>query len=73
VKAEEAVSIGGMRLVPVVEVRLGCRHINGCAFFSAVKQPLAVILLSAETKKAFNLEGKEIPLDEVAGLLDCEI
>ncbi len=72
-KVEEALSIGDMRLVPVVEVRLGCRHINGCAFFSAVKQPVAVVLLSAETKKAFNLEGKEIPLDEVTGLLGCEV
>lgn len=72
-KAEKYLSIGDIRLVPVVEVRLGCRHINGCAFFSAVKQPVAVVLLSAETKKAFNLEGKEMPLDEVAGLLGCEI
>lgn len=69
VKAGEIVSVGGITVATIVEVRLHCRPVNGCLFFSAVKQPLAVVLISGETKKAFDLEGKEVPLDEVAGVL----
>lgn len=68
VKAEEIVSVSGITVATVVEVRLHCRSMNGCLFFSAVKQPLAVVLVSGETKKAFDLEGKEVPLDKVAGI-----
>ncbi len=65
VKTEEAVSIGGIVIVPVVEVHLGCRRVNGGLFFFGVKQPWALLIIMDGKRSALTPDGKELSLDEV--------
>lgn len=65
VRAEKAVSIGDITIVPVVEVRLNYRRVSSGLFFSAVKQPWAVLLIAGGEKRAFSPEGKEMSFTEV--------
>ncbi len=65
VKTEAPVSVGGITIVPVVELRLGCRRASRRLFFSAVKQPRAVLITTDGRWRAFAPDGRELPLDEV--------
>ncbi len=65
VRTEKAVSLGGITIMPVVEVCLNCRRLSGGLFFSAAKRPWAVLIIAGGERRAFNLAGKEVPFDEV--------
>lgn len=64
-RAEKAVSVGDITIVPVVEVRLNCRCVNGGLFFSGSKQPWAILVIAGGERRAFSPEGEEMPLAEV--------
>jgi hypothetical protein len=64
-RAEKAVHLGAITILPVVELRVNFCSIGGGVLFSAVKQPWAVLIVSAEGERAFDMQGRELPLDEV--------
>ena len=60
------VVIAGTTLIPVVEVSLNYwRRERGSTYLGA-KQPVAVIVVSPSTKRAFRITGEEVPIDELA-------
>ena len=67
------VAIAGTTLIPVVKSSLKCQSSGSAIFFSGVKQPVSIVVASPSAKKAFEITGKEIPLDqliqEVPGLV----
>ncbi len=65
VAAENSVTVGGTTLIPVVEVSLNCWGGKRGIAFRATKEPTAVVVVSAATKKAFRMSGEEIELDEL--------
>ncbi len=53
-------------LIPIVEV-LSHRWIKkGRAAYSVVKKPLAVVIVSQSEKKAFDMNGQVLSVDELA-------
>ncbi|OGN90692.1 MAG: hypothetical protein A2Z70_04440 [Chloroflexi bacterium RBG_13_48_17] len=71
------VAIAGVTLILVIKVSVNCQGAGSNIFFSGVKQPVNVVVAAPSTKKAFNIDGDEIPigplLEEVpdlAGMLE---
>ena len=56
-------AIAGMTLTLVIRLSLNCQPTGGSIFFSGIKQPMNVLVASPLTKKAFDIEGHEIPID----------
>ena len=52
-------------LIPVVKSSLNCQSSGNIIFFSGVKQPVSIVVASPSAKKAFEVTGKEIPLDQL--------
>jgi hypothetical protein len=56
------VAIAGITLILVVKLSLNCQPVGSSIFFSGIKQPMNVVVASSSTKKAFDIEGGEIPI-----------
>lgn len=65
VAADDPVSIAGVTLIPVTRVSLHHWSIKGGASFLGIKQPVAVVVVSQSTKKAFRITGEEVSLEEL--------
>ena len=69
---DNPVAVAGVTLVPVVQISLDYRQVNGGSSFFATKQPIGIVATSPSGKKAFLMSGEEVSLDhlsqEVPGL-----
>ncbi len=62
---DKPVEIAGMTIIPVVCVTTNCfSKKNGIASYCE-KKPLFVVIVTASYKKAFNINGAEVPLEEL--------
>jgi hypothetical protein len=59
------VAIAGMTLILVTRLSLHCQPVGGGIFFSGIKQPISIVVASPSTKKAFDVTGKAISLDQL--------
>jgi len=55
-------AIAGITLILVIKLSLNCQGAGSNIFFSSIKQPINVVVASPSTKKAFNIDGDEIPI-----------
>jgi len=61
----DPVAIAGTILIPVVKLSSKCQLACGGIFFSGVKQPVSIVAASSAVKKAFDITGDEISLDQL--------
>ena len=59
------VAIDGITLILITKSSLNCQLSGSNIFFSGVKQPVGIVVASPSTKKAFDVTGKEIPLNQL--------
>jgi uncharacterized spore protein YtfJ len=62
---DSPVAVAGLTLIPVAQVLLNYWHVSGGASFFGLKQPVAVILVSASAKRAFRITGEEVSIDQL--------
>ena len=65
IRTEAPFAVAGVTLVPIVEVLLNCWHSNGHLSFFGIKQPVSVVVVSPQAKRAFRIDGEEISLDQL--------
>ena len=59
------VAIAGTTLILITKLSLNCQPSGSNIFFSGVKQPVGIVVASPSAKKAFEITGKEIPLNQL--------
>jgi hypothetical protein len=57
--------IAGITLILITKLSLNCQSGGSNIFFSGVKQPTNIVVASPSIKKAFEITGKEIPLNQL--------
>jgi hypothetical protein len=65
IKIEPPVSISGVTVIPVTKSSLNYRSGKKGISFFGYKEPVSVVVLSDNMKKAFSVDGEEISLDEL--------
>lgn len=55
-------AIAGITLVLVVKLSMNCQLAGGNIFFSGLKQPVSLVVTSPSVKKAFDVNGEEVPV-----------
>jgi uncharacterized spore protein YtfJ len=60
------VTIAGVTLIPVSRVTINCWGGKRGLSFSGSRQPVSIIVITPETKRAFRITGEEIPFDQLA-------
>jgi len=70
-------AIAEITLILVIKLSLNCQPAGSSIFFSGIKQPVNVVVASPSTKKAFDVNGDEIPIGlllqevpDLAGMLE---
>jgi hypothetical protein len=58
-------AIAGITLILVIKLSVNCQPAGNNIVFSGVKQPVSLVVKSPWTNKAFNLDGKEVPLSKI--------
>jgi len=66
IRIEPPSAVAGVTLVPIVKASLNCWHGKGRLSFFGIKQPVSVVVISPQAKRAFRISGEEVPLDQLA-------
>ena len=62
---ENPVAVGGLTIIPVVQVlRSFWQTEKGTSFFG-IKRPVAVVVISPSARKAFRMTGEEVSVDQL--------
>ena len=59
------ITVAGVTLIPVNRVSLHYWSTKGSASFCGAKQPVAVVVVSPQTRRAFRITGEEVSLEEL--------
>ncbi len=62
---DNAVSVDGLTIIPVVEVSLGYLLFNNFATVYGFKEPVAFIIVSPAEKRAFRITGEEVSVEQL--------
>ena len=65
IRIETPSTVAGITLVPIVKTSLGRWHSKGRYSFFGLKQPVSILVISPQSRRAFRIDGKEVPLDEL--------
>ena len=66
IKIERPFTAAGVTLVPIAETSLNWWQHKGQLSLFGTKQPVGVVVVSPEGRKAFRISGEEISLDRLA-------
>lgn len=62
---EAPVAVAGATLIPIVKTSLNSWHRKGCLSFFGIKQPVSMVVVSPQARRAFRIDGEEISLDQL--------
>ena len=63
--AGNPITIAGITLILVTRLSINCQPSGSNIFFFGAKQPVSIVVASQSVKRAFEISGKEIPLDKL--------
>ena len=66
IKIEAPFTVAGVTLVAVVQNSLNYWHGKNSYSFFGIKQPVSLVVISPQGKKAFRIGGEEITLDQLS-------
>ena len=66
ITSSEILQIGGLKIIPFIEMRLRYSHNDNRFSFFGSKCPIAILIVTEQGNTAFNIDGKEMPLAELA-------
>ena len=64
-RIEAPFAVAGVTLVPIVKASLNCWQGRGCLSAFGIKQPVSVVVISPQAKRAFRINGEEVTLDQL--------
>jgi hypothetical protein len=59
------ISVAGLTLILVAKISTNLWSTRAGEAFLAIKQPLAIIVVSPQAKRAYRITGEEVSLDEL--------
>ena len=65
IRIEAPFAVAGLTLVPIVKTWLSLWHRRGRLSFFGIKQPVTIVVVSPQAKRAFRINGEEVSLDQL--------
>ena len=60
----QLITVGELTLLPIIRTYMSCQKVNkGIACFGS-KAPIGIIVISPSWRRALNITGEEVPLDQ---------
>ncbi len=67
IRIEAPFTVAGVTSVPIVKTSLNYWHGRGHLSFLGTNQPVSVVVVSPQARRAFRINGEEVPLDQLTG------
>ena len=65
IKIEAPFAVAGVTLVPIVKTSLNCWQGKRYLSFLGTKQPVSLVAISPQARRAFRISGEEISLEQL--------
>ena len=65
IRIEAPLAVAGVTVVPIVKASLNLWHSKGCLLSFGTKRPISVVVVSPQARRAFRINGEEVPLDQL--------
>lgn len=65
IRVDDPIVLGGLTLIPVVEMSRHCWQLDSVTSVCGVKTPIAVIIVSPTCKSAYRTSGEDVSIDEL--------
>ena len=65
IRIEAPFIVAGVTLVPIVKTSLNYWHSKGRLSFFGTNQPVSVVVIFPQARRAFRINGEEVPLDQL--------
>ena len=65
IRIEAPFVVAGVTLVLIVKTSLNCWQNKGQFSFMGMKQPVSIVVVSPQIKRAFRVNGEEVSLDQL--------
>lgn len=64
VSAGQPITVGEIMLLPIVRTSISCRNVNSGIVCSGSKNVVGTVIISPKWKRALNVAGEEVPIDQ---------
>ena len=65
IRIEAPFTVNGVTLIPIVKASINGWHSKRRLSFLGTKQPVIIVVVSPQAKRAFRINGEEISLDQL--------
>lgn len=65
IRIETPFTVAGVTLVPIVKTQLNYWQSKSRLSFFSIKQPVSIVVISPQAKRAFRISGEEVSLDQL--------
>ena len=65
IRIEAPFNIAGVTLVPIVKSSINCSQSKRRLSFLGTKQPVSIVVISPQARRAFRVNGEEISLEQL--------
>ena len=62
--AGQCITVGEITLLPIIRTSVSCRNVGSGIVCSSSKNPIAIVVVSPKWKRAINLAGEDIPVNQ---------
>ena len=62
--AGQPITVGETMLLPIVRTSINCRNVNSGIVCSGSKNVVGIVIISPKWKRAINVAGEEVPIDQ---------
>jgi len=69
-KTDRPMTIGGVTLIPVARISTYSKVLKENAIFIGSKTPVVLVVLAPGSTKVLDMDGEDVPPDEIPGLED---
>ena len=64
VSAGQPITVGEIRLIPIVRTAISCRNANSGIVCFGSKNLVGIVIISPKWKRAINVAGEEVPINQ---------
>jgi len=65
IRIETPLAVAGVTLLPIVKTSLHHWQLKDRLLFFGSSEPVSVVVVSAQARRAFRISGEEVPLDQL--------
>jgi hypothetical protein len=64
IRVGQRITVGKITLLPIIRTSVTCRNVSSGIVCTASKNPVGIVVVSPEEKRAISINGEEVPVHQ---------